>query len=69
MSRTFEVRDGMSLTYLTTDQIEALRQEAGLAGDSAQVEICERALNCSRPALRECARVIGAARAQRQVAS
>jgi hypothetical protein len=50
-------------TKITTDQIEALRQESGEAGDSEQVAICDRALAGNQDALRECFRVINEARA------
>jgi hypothetical protein len=33
---------------ITDAQIEALKQEAGVAGDQAQVAICDRALDCVR---------------------
>lgn len=37
--------------------IKSLRDAAGVAGDSEQVEICDRALNGNREAKHECARV------------
>jgi hypothetical protein len=40
------------------DTIMALRVEAGQAGDTAQVAICDRALSGSQRARAECARVI-----------
>ena len=56
----------MTKTLNITDaQIETLRDEAAAAGDRAQVEICNRALNGSQRARRECARVIREAAAQR----
>ena len=45
-------------------QIRALRSEAGVAGDLAQVAICDRALAGDADARRECARVIADAAAQ-----
>lgn len=48
---------------ITTDQIEQLRTEAGAAGDSDQVAICDRALAGDREAVAECARVISDAEA------
>lgn len=50
-------------TQPTTDQIKALRSEAGVAGDSRQVELCDRALRGDLAALAACARAIAAARA------
>ena len=49
----------------TTEQIEALRSEAGAAGDREQVQVCDRALAGDEVAIAECARVIRAAQAQR----
>ena len=43
---------------ITRAQIIALREEAGAAGDYEQIEICNRALNGSHRAIRQCARVI-----------
>lgn len=55
----------MATTYqITDDQIETLRIEAGAAGDSAQVAICQRALDGDDTARAECARVIEDAAAQ-----
>jgi hypothetical protein len=48
---------------VTTAQIRALRTEAAQAGDQAQVEICDRALDGDEAAVAECARVIAAAQA------
>ncbi len=48
---------------ITEAQIEALRQEAGEAGDTEQVAICDRAQEGDEDALTECSRVISAARA------
>lgn len=52
------------MTTITTRQIETLRTEAGMAGDTKMVAICDRALAGSQRARRECARVIRAAQAQ-----
>lgn len=49
---------------ITDDQIEALRQEAGEAGDSEMVAICDRALSGEMVALAEVERVISDARAR-----
>lgn len=49
---------------ITREQIEALRTEAGEHGDSAQVEVCDRALAGDQAATVECERVISNARAQ-----
>lgn len=49
---------------LTNRQITKLRDEAATAGDTAQVEVCERALRGDRSARVECARVIADAEAQ-----
>ena len=46
------------LRSLTTSGIATLRQEAAVAGDLAQVAICDRALAGSRRAQAECARAI-----------
>ncbi len=43
---------------VTTAAIRQLRDEAGSAGDLAQVEICDRALAGDEQAIEECARVI-----------
>ncbi len=43
---------------LTAAQIRALRDEAGVAGDLAQVRVCDRALAGDLDARDECARVI-----------
>lgn len=50
-----------TLRSLMTSDLLAIRQEAAVAGDLAQVAICDRALNGSARARRECARVIVAA--------
>jgi len=50
---------------LADEQIRDLQREAGEAGDLAQVAICDRALEGDEAARAECARVIRAARAQR----
>lgn len=47
-----------------TAAVRALRREAGLAGDRAQVAICDRALAGDHGALRACGEVIADARAQ-----
>lgn len=47
-------------------QIEELRDEAGRAGDLAQVEICDRALGGDDDAIDECARVIALARSNQR---
>lgn len=49
---------------ITNEQITALRREAGAAGDTAMVAVCDRALAGSARARRECARVIADAEAQ-----
>ena len=43
---------------ISDKQIEALRSEAGIAGDLAQVAICDRALDGDESALAECQGVI-----------
>lgn len=48
---------------VTNEQIDALRTEAGTAGDAAQVALCERALAGDEEAREECARVIAEAAA------
>ena len=48
----------------TDTQLEALRTEAGQAGDLAQVALCDRALDGDAAALAACARVITYAAAQ-----
>jgi hypothetical protein len=48
---------------VTNEQIDALRTEAGTAGDTAQVALCERALAGDEEAREECARVIAEAAA------
>lgn len=48
----------------TTRQIEELRQEAGQAGDSEMVIICDRALAGDGNARAECADAIAEAQAQ-----
>lgn len=54
---------GFDAAEITDAQIEALRTEAGGAGDSAQVAICDRALQGDESARAECARVIADAQA------
>jgi len=51
---------------VTDEQIKALRDEAGAAGDSEQVVICDRALYGDDAARDECASVIAEAQAQAQ---
>lgn len=51
---------------ITDEQIEALRAEAGAAGDLAQVAICDRAIDGDMQARAECARVIADAQAQQE---
>jgi hypothetical protein len=46
------------MTPITDEQIEALRAEAGAAGDSTMVAICDRAIDGSETDRAECARVI-----------
>jgi hypothetical protein len=43
---------------ITDDQVRALRDDAGRAGDLEQVMVCDRALAGSAQARRECAEVI-----------
>jgi hypothetical protein len=43
---------------ITNEQIEQLQIEAGAAGDSAQVAMCEAALNGDEAARERCERVI-----------
>ncbi|HET9554378.1 MAG TPA: hypothetical protein VFP50_15555 [Anaeromyxobacteraceae bacterium] len=50
-------------TTATDEQIQALRAEAGAAGDLAQVELCDRALAGDASARVRCARVIADAAA------
>lgn len=45
----------------TAEQIKALRDEAGAAGDEEMVSVCDRALAGDAPAIAECARVIATA--------
>lgn len=47
----------------TSEDIEALCAEAASAGDVAQVEVCQRALEGDADAIAECGRVIESARA------
>jgi len=53
---------------ITARQIEILRAEAARAGDMAQVELCDRALDTADPGMyearAECAEIIAAAEAQ-----
>jgi hypothetical protein len=54
----------MDNATLTDAQLEALKTEAGEAGDLEQVAICDRALDGDADALAECGRVIAHASAQ-----
>jgi len=49
---------------VTNEQIEALRNEAGQAGDLGQVAVCDAALADDAAARAECARVIADAKEQ-----
>lgn len=53
-----------TIETVTKNQIQALRTEAGAAGDLKQVAICDRALDGDEAARAECARVIADAEAQ-----
>lgn len=53
-----------TIETITDEQIETLATEAGAAGDSEQVAICERALAGDDSARVECVRVIRDAEAQ-----
>jgi hypothetical protein len=53
-----------ALLDVTTADIKRLRDSAGSAGDSKQVEICGRALDGSKSDIAECERVIRDARAE-----
>lgn len=59
-----ELVEALEAANVTTEQIAALRDEAGAAGDLEQVELCERALAGEERAALECRRVILDARAQ-----
>lgn len=48
----------MTEKQVTDKQIEALAQEASLAGDDAQVVLCDAALSGDAVARAECERVI-----------
>ena len=48
---------------ITDDQIEALSNEAGAAGDLEAVRLCDRALEGDTDARNECANMIAAAAA------
>lgn len=52
------------MTTITHEQIQALRDEAGQAGDLEQVAICDRALEGDETAIAECERVIADAAAR-----
>lgn len=49
---------------ITTEQIEALRIEAGAHGDTKQVELCDAALAGDADARAKCAKAIANAEAQ-----
>lgn len=53
-----------TIDTLTDAQIEALRDEAGAAGDSAMVDICDAALTGDTEALRRVVAAIRDAEAQ-----
>lgn len=55
----------MNNTTVSVKQVESLRDEAAVAGDSKQVELCERALAGDAVAWAECERVMADAAAQR----
>ena len=52
------------MTTITQEQIQALRDEAGQAGDLEQVAICDRALEGDETAMAECECVIADAAAR-----
>jgi hypothetical protein len=55
MSESFDLIDGWLIRNRGLDErIESLRDEAGQAGDLAQVAVCERALDGDRRATLEC---------------
>jgi hypothetical protein len=62
LGRTLEEAHA-TLLAPTDTEIEALRYEAGCAGDTEQVAICDRALQGNDAARAECARVIADAQA------
>lgn len=53
----------LTAATITDDEIRALADNAGTAGDLEQVEICEAALAGNESARAECAKVINAGRA------
>ena len=55
--------DSLTAETITDEQIERLSDEAKAAGDSVQVDICERALSGDDEARGDCAEVINDARA------
>lgn len=59
-------RDMTKNIEITEQQISNLRDEAGQAGDLAQVALCDRALDGDDAAIAECARAISEAQAQAQ---
>ena len=56
MAPGVEALEGMKM--ISDKQIEALKNEAAVAGDLAMVRTCDRALDGDESALRDCARVI-----------
>jgi hypothetical protein len=48
----------MNHPEISDEQIRALRDDAGSAGDLKQVKVCDRALGGSARARRECAEVM-----------
>jgi len=52
-----------TIDTITPAQIRALRDEAGSAGDTAMVRICDAALVGDRDAIAECASCIASAEA------
>lgn len=54
----------MTSIIITNDQIAALSDEAGIAGDLAMVEICRAALDGDDAARAKCERVIRNAQGQ-----
>ena len=59
-----ELSFGRVRTDITDEQIEALRNEAGEAGDLAMIEICDHALAGDDDARATCAEVIADAQAK-----
>ncbi len=52
-----------TIDTITTEQIEALSFEAGCAGDTEMVAICERAIDGEEAAIKECVKAIREAEA------